>query len=906
MFKHLRMLSLVLLYGLLGQDSFAQKNEIANDVGALHVVAGQAFHRLAMPGTLSVGSVRTTPALDYPLHVDLDSSSDTRQLRVIVPPATPPGTYNLEVSLRMDGQSAITQSLSVTVDAVTVPRSAAGRPPVILLNGFQLVCGSQDSSLGTSSETFGGLANYLQAFGPVLFFNNCIYQDVSIETLGSYLSSYLASLKYTDSSPVTQVDLVAHSMGGLIVRAYLAGMQSNGTPSPPVNTLVRKFVEIATPNFGSFQAVRVGVQAPEMYPGSALLWNLATWNQRGDDLRGVDSLAIIGNAGSCCTLLFPPWSRASDGVVSVTSASLGFAALAAARDPSRTRIVPYCHTDAIFLPNCSGSPIANVDKAPLTGEIILSFLANTPDWQSIGSSNQTLYGGLYFALENATGTQYTDLSAVSLATQPLQNFQAGATDQVYYDDFLSGTGTLQWTNTARQTSTCGSYSVSGGYYSAIRCKYSPVIYSVGPLALNVPGRVVQSGGSIVVSGVGFGAQCSTCSLRAGQLTLTVSSWTDSAITANLPATFSGLVQLVVQAAAGSDGIYMMTAPAVTQTPPPSISLSPTTLQFSYVVGGAAPPSQIVTVSNAGGGTFSWSASTSLPWMTLSTSPGLLTVSTNGAGLSPGTYQGTVSVTAAGVLNSPQTLNVTLTITSPATPSAVVVSSVTNSATFASGAIAPGEIVTITGSGLGPAAGVVFSVNPSTGMVDSTLAGTRVFFSGVPAPITYASATQVNAIVPYEVAGKSPVIMQVQYQGATSVGTTLQVAGAAPGAFTVNSSGSGQALAANQDGTFNSASNPAAKGSYVTIYFTGGGQTSPGGVTGSVTGSVLKPLVQNIAVTVGGKPATVAFAGAAPGFVDGVGQLNIQLGSNTPSGVANPLVITVAGVSSPTMATLVIQ
>ena len=236
----------------------------------------------------------------------------------------------------------------------------------------------------------------------------------------------------------------------------------------------------------------------------------------------------------------------------------------------------------------------------------------------------------------------------------------------------------------------------------------------------------------------------------------------------------------------------------------------------------------------------------------------------------------------------------------------VVTSVINAASSAAGAIAPGEIVAIKGITLGPAPGVSYSVDPITGMVDSTLAATKVFFGAFAAPITYSSATQINAIVPYEVSGQSQVVMQVRYKGVASGNTTLGVASATPAAFTFNATGTGQAVAANQDYSFNGSSNPAVKGSYVTIYFTGGGQTSPSGVTGSVNGSALKWLAQTASVTVGGQPAIVSFDGAAPTFVDGVGQLNIQLSANTPSGPAEPLVITVGGVSSPATATLAIQ
>jgi uncharacterized protein (TIGR03437 family) len=176
--------------------------------------------------------------------------------------------------------------------------------------------------------------------------------------------------------------------------------------------------------------------------------------------------------------------------------------------------------------------------------------------------------------------------------------------------------------------------------------------------------------------------------------------------------------------------------------------------------------------------------------------------------------------------------------------------------------------------------------------------------GVAAPILYSSATQINVIAPYEISGQLQVTVQVQYQGSAAT-QAVQVTNASPGAFTLNASGSGPAVAANQDYSINSPSNPAAKGSYVTIYFTGGGQTNPAGVTGSVTGSVLKWLTQPILVTVGNQPAIVSFDGSAPSFVDGVDQLNIQLSPSTPSG-AQPVIITIGGVASPPSVTLAVQ
>jgi uncharacterized protein (TIGR03437 family) len=237
---------------------------------------------------------------------------------------------------------------------------------------------------------------------------------------------------------------------------------------------------------------------------------------------------------------------------------------------------------------------------------------------------------------------------------------------------------------------------------------------------------------------------------------------------------------------------------------------------------------------------------------------------------------------------------------------VSVTAAVNAASQAPGRIVPGEIITITGSGLGSAAGAQFTLDSVTGKVPTNLSGTQVFFNGVAAPILYASAKQVNAIVPYELGFSSQVVLQVAYQSILSTSMALTTATAVPGVFTGNGSGTGQAVAVNQDGTICDSSHPAAPGSYITVYFTGGGTTNPSGVTGSVTGSVLKRLTQTAAATIGNEPATVTFAGAAPSFVDGVGQLNLRLGDKTPSGPAQPLILTVGINSSASTATIAVR
>ena len=214
-------------------------------------------------------------------------------------------------------------------------------------------------------------------------------------------------------------------------------------------------------------------------------------------------------------------------------------------------------------------------------------------------------------------------------------------------------------------------------------------------------------------------------------------------------------------------------------------------------------------------------------------------------------------------------------------SGLAISAVTNGASNQPGPVAPGEVVVLYGSGLGPAKLAQFQLG-SDGRVDSALAGTQVFFNGAAAPVLYASATQTAVIVPYEITGTQAQVIAL-YQGQTSPPVTVTVASSAPALFTLDSSGQGQAAAINQDGSINSAAHPAAAGSYVTLYETGEGQTSPSGVDGLPASSSLPTPVLPVSVEIGGQTATIQYAGAAPGLVAGVMQINAQIPSGLPAG-----------------------
>lgn len=228
----------------------------------------------------------------------------------------------------------------------------------------------------------------------------------------------------------------------------------------------------------------------------------------------------------------------------------------------------------------------------------------------------------------------------------------------------------------------------------------------------------------------------------------------------------------------------------------------------------------------------------------------------------------------------------------------------NAASGAQGAISPGMIFVAYTSEIGPEqlAGSAFT---PAGLLDTTRAETRFLFDGVAAPIVYVSATQSSGIVPYSVAGKTSVQVVGEYRGQRSAPITLNVAPTAPGLFSANQSGSGQGALLNENGSYNSAANPAARGSVIVLFGTGEGQTNPPGVDGLVAAPPYPAPALPVTVTVGGRPATILYAAAAPGLVTGLFQVNVRLAADTPTG-NQPVVVTVGGVASQSNLTVAVQ
>ena len=213
--------------------------------------------------------------------------------------------------------------------------------------------------------------------------------------------------------------------------------------------------------------------------------------------------------------------------------------------------------------------------------------------------------------------------------------------------------------------------------------------------------------------------------------------------------------------------------------------------------------------------------------------------------------------------------------------------VVNAASQATGAVAPGEMVSIMGTNLGPVTGAAATFD-STGKLPPVLSQVVVKFDGNAAPLAYVQANQINVQVPYAVSGNTSTLVQLYYQGQAGASAEIPVAKAAPGLF------SG---VLNQDGTFNSQLSPSSRGANIILYGTGEGMTNGANVAGQAAAAPCPQPAQAVSLKIGGVSATVVSAASAMGQA-GVLQVVATLPSASivPPGGAQTI-LTVGGVAS---------
>jgi uncharacterized protein (TIGR03437 family) len=219
---------------------------------------------------------------------------------------------------------------------------------------------------------------------------------------------------------------------------------------------------------------------------------------------------------------------------------------------------------------------------------------------------------------------------------------------------------------------------------------------------------------------------------------------------------------------------------------------------------------------------------------------------------------------------------TIDLTAPQPPHLTCVA---NAATFLGQGIAPGEAVTIFGPGIGPDQPESYQLT-SAGTVSTNLGGLQVEIGGLAAPILYASNNQINAIVPFGAPTEGSVSVVVTSPGESIASLTTTAISSNPGIFTADGSGTGGQAAFNADGSLNSQDNPAAAGSFVTIYATGLGPMSPTPVDGSIpqapTSQATLPVQVYGTYNYPILQFNVQYAGDVVGAVEGIRRINIAI------------------------------
>jgi uncharacterized protein (TIGR03437 family) len=450
------------------------------------------------------------------------------------------------------------------------------------VNGYQSGC------TGVSfSGTFGTADQVMQRDGRVsLFFNNCTVGDnnTAIEELGNGLRRFIDGLRYTDGQAVPQVDVVAHSMGGLIARSYIAGKQTAaGVFTPPLDTKIRKLVFLGSPHFGTPVAGgESNRQTQQMVPGNAFLFDLATWNQGRDDLRGADVITVLGNAGIATIV---PWAqRFHDTTVSLMSGSLGFVPAA-----DSTRIINACHTSGFALAGCvpGVETLAGISSDQhLSGRMIRSFLNATNEWRTLGDAPAA---NPFLDAEAGLMLQWRDNNDRPLTVDRAEarTESAGATfsaldlrnsGTVAYAETFSA-APLEVRATSGQTQTTVRFTPTAGSFNTQVFKPGPFLNAVVPVFQPVTPRAVAPGMFITLwgtlapvteaaSGQPYPTTLGQTQVLLADRPLPLHYVSPTQINALLPDNISGLIKLTIRTPAGqhtTNVVVENAVPSVYQT-----------------------------------------------------------------------------------------------------------------------------------------------------------------------------------------------------------------------------------------------------------------------------------------------------------------------------------------------------
>jgi uncharacterized protein (TIGR03437 family) len=220
-------------------------------------------------------------------------------------------------------------------------------------------------------------------------------------------------------------------------------------------------------------------------------------------------------------------------------------------------------------------------------------------------------------------------------------------------------------------------------------------------------------------------------------------------------------------------------------------------------------------------------------------------------------------------------------------------------------IVPLEILTLFGDDVGPSSLTLGGLD-SNGRLSTRAGDTRVLFDGVAAPVLYASTNQTSVVVPAAVGARTATTITVERNGTAGGGLTFATTPTQPGLFTANASGSGPVAALNQNGSINSAGQPADKGSVVALYGTGGGLMDRSLIDGEIMGTDLARPRAPVFVRFSKQPGQVFYAGTAPFLVNGALQVNVQIPADLALTGEIPIQLVIGNWASPPGTTIFVK
>jgi uncharacterized protein (TIGR03437 family) len=341
--------------------------------------------------------------------------------------------------------------------------------------------------------------------------------------------------------------------------------------------------------------------------------------------------------------------------------------------------------------------------------------------------------------------------------------------------------------------------------------------------------------------------------------------------------------VIIQTPGATSGGQLV-AVSLTVTGSVSLRVDPSDpIRFDAAPGGPSPAAKTFVVSASSPAQVA--VASSQPWLTVTpssgTTPLTVSVSAVAAGLAAGTYNGVITVSAPGVAQTIQ-IPVVLSI-GGALPA---IREVSNGAGLLR-EFAPGSILFLYGRDFGPRETIVA---PATPQLASTLGGVTVTIGGIRAPLVSVGPAQILALVPFELAGRTQVNIQVQYQGSASEPFPVGFAETAPMILTADGSGRGQAAAVNQNGSRNGPAAPAPRRSIVSIYLAGGGLFDREVLSGAILGTTALRLRAPVRVFLAGVQADLHYAGQAPGMPAGILQFNLHVPMELTGGTSVPLAV----------------